>query len=195
MSESTTATLQEPDTSAAAPAEKVNPALKLRFLSHGTIECRDTDKSRKFYEEFLGLEVVRTSHKSLMLRLGGQHTLACVRTANDLKKTVYSHNGLDVLTREEVDAAYRTTLDQREKWGITDIMQPADLHGTYSFYFRDLDGNWWEILTNPEGGYSWMFSKGADIKNWGWDEDAGFNPNDSKPASRGGVRPKGLVKG
>src|SRR5262249_23474019 len=145
-------------------------------------------------EEFLGLEVVRTSPKSLMLRLGGNQTIACVRTQSDSKKTVYAHNGLDVTTREEVDECYRITLAQREKWGILEIMHPADLHGTYSFYFQDMDGNWWEILTNPEGGYSWMFEKGGDIKNWGWDEAAGFNPNDSQPASRGGVRPKGLVK-
>jgi catechol 2,3-dioxygenase-like lactoylglutathione lyase family enzyme len=191
MAEEATTTTDVP---AAESGPKPEPALKVKFLSHATIETRDTERARKFYEEFLGLEVVRTSFKSLMLRLGGNNTLACVKTTNELQKTVYSHNGLDVTTREEVDACYRITLEQREKWGITEIMQPADLHGTYSFYFRDMDGNWWEILTNPDGGYAWMFNKGGDIKNWGWDEDSGFNPNDSKPASRGGVRPKGLVK-
>jgi catechol 2,3-dioxygenase-like lactoylglutathione lyase family enzyme len=185
---------QEVITEQAVPPTKPEPVLKLKFLSHGTIECRDVDASRRFYEEFLGLEVVRTSTKSLMLRLGGQQTIACVRTRNKLEKTVYSHVGLDVTTREEVDECYRLVLEHRAKWGITDIMQPADLHGAYSFYFKDMDDNWWEILTNPDGGYSWMFSKGADIQNWGWDEGQGFNPNDSRPASRGGVRPKGLVK-
>ncbi len=30
-------------------------ALKTRFLSHGTLGCRDLDATRRFYEEFLGL--------------------------------------------------------------------------------------------------------------------------------------------
>jgi catechol-2,3-dioxygenase len=43
------------------PQEKPRPALKLRFLSHGTLESRDLAFSRRFYEEFLGLEIVQTS--------------------------------------------------------------------------------------------------------------------------------------
>ena len=50
---------------------KVEPALKLNFLSHGTLDSRDLAFSRKFYEEFLGFEVVQTSPISLLIRLGG----------------------------------------------------------------------------------------------------------------------------
>ena len=48
---------------AATPAqrEKPAPALKLNFLSHGTLESRDLTFSRRFYEEFLGLEVSTAS--------------------------------------------------------------------------------------------------------------------------------------
>ena len=34
------------------------------------------------------------------------------------------------------------------------------VHGTYSFHFVDRDGNDWEILSNPKGGYTWIFEKG-----------------------------------
>ena len=27
-------------------------------------------------------------------------------------------------------------------------------------YFWDMDDNCWEILTNPKGGYSWLFEQG-----------------------------------
>ena len=47
-----------------------DPALKLNFLSHGTLESKDLEVARNFYTEFLGLEVVRTSPISLLLRLG-----------------------------------------------------------------------------------------------------------------------------
>ena len=34
-----------------------------------------------------------------------------------------------------------------------------------------------EILTNPPGGYSWMFTKGGDLEAWGAGEDDKVNPN------------------
>ena len=33
-------------------------------------------------------------------------------------------------------------------------------HGTYSFLFWDADDNAWEILSNPKGGYTWIFEQG-----------------------------------
>ena len=41
-----------------------------------------------------------------------------------------------------------------------DISAPTLQHGTYSFYFWDADENVWEILTNPEGGYDWLYCIG-----------------------------------
>ncbi len=136
------------------------PALKLNFLSHGTLESRDLDFSRKFYEEFLGLEVHRTSPISLMIRLGGEHVYAVVLSKQSAEMVMLNHNGLDVETREEVDEAHRITCEQAEKWGLHNISKPILQHGTYSFYFWDADDNCWEILTNPKGGYSWIFALG-----------------------------------
>ena len=161
------------------PVERAHePVLKIKFLSHGTLESRDLEKSRRFYSEFLGLEVVRTSKISLMIRLGSDHSYAVVQNPSKEAMPMLNHNGLDVGTREEVDQAYQTVLAAKEKWGIKKVTRPADQHGTYCFYFTDLDDNWWEILCNPEGGYSWMFSKGRDIEEWGAGEESGFNPND-----------------
>jgi catechol 2,3-dioxygenase-like lactoylglutathione lyase family enzyme len=139
---------------------KVEPALKLNFLSHGTLESKDIDASRRFYEEFLGLEVVRTSEISLLVRLGGNNVLAVVKVKNKQPMSIMGHNGLDVATREDVDQAYRIVLEQKDKWGLHDITTPKLQHGTYSFYFWDADDNCWEILSNPPGGYSWLFEVG-----------------------------------
>ena len=43
---------------------------------------------------------------------------------------------------------------------VKKISKPHLQHGTYSFFFWDGDDNCWEILTNPEGGYSWLFEQG-----------------------------------
>ena len=136
------------------------PRLKLNFLSHGTLDSRDLAFSRRFYEEFLGLEVVQTSPISLLVRLGGPHTIAVVYSKRVGEMNLLNHNGLDVRTRQEVDAAHRVVCAEAETWKLKKISKPVLQHGTYSFYFWDADGNCWEILTNPEGGYSWLFEKG-----------------------------------
>ena len=148
-----------------------NCSLKLNFLSHGTIETTDTEKSRKFYEDFLGLEVIRTSPISLLLRLGGANVLACVEVKEKVEMPMLNHNGLDVLTKADVDEAYRVAEAQSKKWGIKKITRPLDQHGTYAFFICDPDDNWWEILTNPEGGYSWMFDRGEQTGRGHLDKD------------------------
>jgi catechol 2,3-dioxygenase-like lactoylglutathione lyase family enzyme len=139
---------------------KHEPALKLKFLSHGTLESRDLALSRRFYEEFLGLEVVQTSPISLLVRLGGPNTIEVVYSKHVGEMNLLNHNGLDVRTQEEVDEAYRIATAQADKWKLQKITKPHLQHGTYSFFFWDGDGNCWEVLTNPAGGYSWLFEQG-----------------------------------
>ncbi len=137
------------------------PALKLNFLSHGTLESKNLDRARAFYTDFLGLQVVRTSPISLLIRLGGPNTIAVVEQKNRTEEMpMLNHNGLDVETQEEVDSAHETVVAEAEKWGLHRISRPKLQHGTYSFFFWDMDNNCWEILTNPQGGYSWLFEKG-----------------------------------
>ena len=92
---------------------KVEPALNLNFLSHGTLECREIEWSRKFYEEFLGLEVVQTSAISLLIRLVSDHVVAVVKSKKVHEMNLLNHNGLDVRTKEEVDAAHRIVTEKR----------------------------------------------------------------------------------
>ena len=143
--------------------------IKSKFLSHGTLGSRDLERSRKFYEEFLGLEVVRTSKISMMVRLGGHHVYAVVKKPDLGEMPRIYHNGIDVATDGDVDAAYQAVLEAQEKWGLHNITEPVAQHGTYSFHFNDMDGNAWEILSNPKGGYTWLFEQG-DLEGKGhWD--------------------------
>jgi len=148
------------DTTVSMRPEKSAAALKLNFLSHGTLESRDLALSRRFYEEFLGLEVVQTSPISLLIRLGGPNTIAVVYTKQPHEMNLLNHNGLDVATKEDVDEAHRTVCAGAEQWKLKKITKPHLQHGTYSFFFWDGDDNCWEILTNPAGGYSWLFEQG-----------------------------------
>ena len=141
---------------------KVEPTLKLKFLSHGTLESIDLEFTRRFYEEFLGLEVIKVSNVSLWCRLGGNHiyVVVLVKPERKLPMPFLYHNGLDVETEEDVDECHKLVVRDAEKWKLQKISNPSVQHGTYSFYFVDADGNYWEILANPPGGYSWMFERG-----------------------------------
>jgi catechol 2,3-dioxygenase-like lactoylglutathione lyase family enzyme len=159
----------------ATAAAATRPALKTTFISHGTLGSKNLDATRKFYEEFLGLNVVRTSPVSLMIRLGGNHVYAVVQTGKKERMPRIYHNGLDVVTDADVDDAYRVCVEQAAQWGLHDISKPAERHGTYSFMFWDLDDNAWEILSNPKGGYTWIFEQG-DLEGKGHFEN-GFRHN------------------
>ena len=69
-------------------------------------------------------------------------------------------------THDDVDAAYRTACAEKDAYGIRKITRPVEQHGTYSFYVIDADGNWWEILTNPPGGYSYVFELNESDAGW-----------------------------
>lgn len=138
----------------------VRSAIKPKFISHGTLASRDLEKTRRFYEDFLNLEVVRTSPISMMVRLGGVHVYAVVQSKEEFTMPRLNHNGLDVDSDADVDEAFRTVNAVQNKWGLTRITRPVVQHGTYSFMFWDFDGNCWEILSNPKGGYNWIFEKG-----------------------------------
>lgn len=145
------------------------PRIKSKFISHGTLGSKDLEATRKFYEKFLGLEVVRTSKISLMVRLGGNHVYAVVQSKNMPDMHRLNHNGIDVLSDGDVDEAYQAVIAAQNEWGLYEITEPKEQHGTYSFLFWDADGNSWEILSNPSGGYSWMF-EGGDLEGKGhWD--------------------------
>src|SRR3984957_14799286 len=92
-----------------APAMKKESTLNLKFLSHGTLESKDLDFTRRFYEEFMGFEVIRPAKISLWIRLGGNNIYAVVQVMEGKKgeMTFLNHNGVDVETEDDVDEAHR----------------------------------------------------------------------------------------
>ncbi|MEK9645285.1 MAG: VOC family protein [Alphaproteobacteria bacterium] len=141
-----------------------------KFISHGTLGSRDLAKTRRFYEEYLGFDVVQTSKISMMVRCGGDHIYVVVKRPDFPEMGRINHNGIDVETDADVDEAHKAVLAAQEEWGLKNVSEPVFQHGTYSFHFNDFDGNAWEILSNPRGGYTWLFEQG-DLEGKGhWDE-------------------------
>jgi catechol 2,3-dioxygenase-like lactoylglutathione lyase family enzyme len=131
--------------------------VKTKGLNHGTLGCTNLARTRQFYEEVLGLDVVQTSPISMMVGKGAPYVYAVVETPahkNDME--LLNHNGLEVETPEEVDAAYAALKAIKDEWGLN-VQKPVTMHGLHTFYFRDFDGNWWEIVSAGKEGYQGMF--------------------------------------
>ncbi len=134
-----------------------------KLFSHGTLECRDLSASRKFYEEFLGLETVRHADRAMLLRFpGNDWAIVCMGVGDKARgNRVLNHWGLDLASKAEVDHAYARCLEFKDTYGIRKVTKPKETHGNYQFYFTDLDGNWWEFQYVSEGfSYDDKFERG-----------------------------------
>jgi catechol 2,3-dioxygenase-like lactoylglutathione lyase family enzyme len=132
------------------------PALKVKRIGHGTLGVVNLAKTRRWFEEVLGLDVVQTSPRSLMVRKGTAQCYAVVegpRAAN-VRMDPLNHNGLELESQEAVVEAYKTLQALKEEYEIKQITEPTIVHGDFSFMVVDLDGNWWEFLHVGEKGYS-----------------------------------------
>ena len=124
--------------------------IKPFIISHGTLECRSLARSRRFYEEVLGLECVVHSPTSMGVRCGMKFHIIAVEVGEAFHPAaLLNHWGLDVATRDEVDQAYRDVIAVKDRYGLLQAKEPQDRHGIYGFYFQDFDTNWWEIQYYP----------------------------------------------
>jgi catechol 2,3-dioxygenase-like lactoylglutathione lyase family enzyme len=116
------------------------------YLSHGTMECYDLQKSRRFYEEFLGLECVRHVRTAMALRCGLRFHIICLEVGQTLKPVSQkNHWGIDVGSPEEVERIHKAATEMKSLYELRTITNCVKQHGVYSFYIEDLDHNWWEI--------------------------------------------------
>src|SRR3979490_1375608 len=122
-----------------APQKSKSSIVNPMRLSHGTLMCRDLAKSRRFYEEFLGLEVVRHARPAMMLRLRtGMYVVAVCTGEKVPNQHVLTHWGLNVVTRAEVDRAHAEAQRLKGTYGMQKINKVLERHGAYGFYFQDL---------------------------------------------------------
>ena len=133
-----------------ADAKTEKSIVKPYVMSHGTMEVYNLKESRKFYEEFLGLEVVRHAKPAMVVRCGLKFHIVAVEVGQSLHPVnVLNHWGMDVGSKEDVDKAHEAALKHKDKYKIRQVLPVVLQHGVYSFYMEDLDHNWWEIQYYP----------------------------------------------
>ena len=140
-----------PDNCTATPKARTS-VIQPYCISHGTLEVFSLKASRRFYEEFLGLECVRHGNPAMVIRLGMRFHVVCVEVGDQVHPcSVLNHWGVDVSSRAEVDQAHAKAIEHKETYGIRQVLPQQDMHGVYSFYLEDLDHNWWEIQYYENG--------------------------------------------
>ena len=131
------------------------PVLKVKRIGHGTLGVANLAKTRRWYEEVLGLEVIQTSPRSLMVRKGTAQCYAVVEGPRPatVRMDPLNHNGLELESKEAVLEAHATLQALKDEYGIQQITTPTTVHGDFTFKIVDLDGNWWEFLHVGAKGY------------------------------------------
>lgn len=133
------------------------PAIRTTSLERGTFLTTDLAAIRRLFEEALGLECVRYAPDALYVRerghrpgepLAGQPYLVLdVREVKAIEhpQAMLNHWGVFVESQSDVDRAYAALVEHQQRFRLKKVQKPRVAHGAYSFYFEDMDGNWWEV--------------------------------------------------
>ena len=140
----------------------VVPLITPMRLSHGTLECRSLAASRRFYEEFLGLECVQHAPKTMLLRKGGYWSIVCVEVGDSVRPMgIDNHWGLDLHSPDQVKQAHDLALKHQQRYAIAEVTPVRTQAGDQRFQLRDRDGNWWEFQYLAEDHrYDRLFAEG-----------------------------------
>ncbi len=132
-------------------------------LIAGTMASTDLDASRRFYEEFLNFDCVRTAPDCMLIRARSDRKAMALRSHNFLvievllvpeitrPQNILNHWGFAVDTVEEVDRIHQEAHALKGVYGIRRVNQTTNVHNAYGFYFSDRDMNWWEIECRLHG--------------------------------------------
>src|SRR5262249_58001956 len=100
------------------------------LLSHGTLECNDIAATRRFLNEFLGIDVIRPLPEAQYLWKGGPWSVVCVCVDGEHKEQGPQNRfKLAVASAAEVDAAHAAAEGHKDRYGIRRVGPGADRNG------------------------------------------------------------------
>jgi catechol 2,3-dioxygenase-like lactoylglutathione lyase family enzyme len=130
------------------------PVVQPTKASHTTIEVLDLPWSLRFYSEVLGLRTHAASATTGHLLATNGHYAAMHGRHNPGPQPFLNFYTRPVLDAAAVDAVHARLVAVQQEWRIAEITAPAREDpakfgvGTYGFYLRGADGNWWRIEEN-----------------------------------------------
>jgi catechol 2,3-dioxygenase-like lactoylglutathione lyase family enzyme len=115
-------------------------------FTHGTLQCDDVEKSRRFYVEVLGLEIAAGFNTAQYIKHPASPWYIVVLQRSPRQYlTAVNRFTLQMATGAEVEQAHREFAANGKKIGVADLGKLDSANGKTNFIFSDLDKNWWEL--------------------------------------------------
>ena len=118
-------------------------------FTHGTLQCDDIERSRRFYTGVLGLEILAGFNNAQYIKHASApwYIVVLKRSPRQYLAPVNRFT-LEMGSAAEVEQAHRGFSAKGEAVGITELGNLDAINGKVSFIFSDLDRNWWELTAN-----------------------------------------------
>ena len=118
-------------------------------FTHGTLQCDDVERSRRFYVEVLGLEIAAGFNTAQYIKhpAAPWYLVVLQRSPRQYLAPVNRFT-LQVGSAAEVEQAHREFVSHKNSLGLNEITDIDRADGTVNFIFSDPDKNWWELTAN-----------------------------------------------
>ncbi|MGH7853449.1 MAG: VOC family protein, partial [Candidatus Binatia bacterium] len=125
----------------------VNPVIQPTGLVHGHSECRYLDETIPVLTQVLALDLIERQNGQAILQHPntGWKLILHEGGAEVKDKPERNHYGVRVPNNQEVDNAYQYLLANKEKLGLKKVVKRKERDGSYSMFFVEPGGNYWEI--------------------------------------------------
>jgi len=125
----------------------VNSLIRPTGLIYGHSECRYLDESLPVLTAVLALDLIeRHDDQAILKHPNTSWKLILHEGGAEVKdKPERNHYGVRVSNNQEVDNAYQYLLGNKEKLGLKKVVKRKERDGSYSMFFVEPGGNYWEI--------------------------------------------------
>ena len=115
-------------------------------FTHGTLQCDDIERSRRFYVDVLGLEIAAGFNNAQYIKHSSApwYIVVLKRSPRQYLAPVNRFT-LALGSKAEVERAHDEFVTKRESIGITELGELDQTNGNVGFIFSDVDKNWWEL--------------------------------------------------
>ena len=117
-------------------------------FTHGTLQCDNTEKSRRFYVEVLGLEIAAGFNMAQYIKhASSPWYIVVLQRAPRQYLAPVNRFTLQLASKADVEQAHRDFAAAGKSIGIAELGKLETDGGKSNFIFSDLDKNWWELTT------------------------------------------------
>ena len=115
-------------------------------FTHGTLQCDNIERSRRFYVEVLGLEILAGFNAAQYIRHPATpwYLVVLQRSPRQYLAPVNRFT-LGLASNAAVEKAHSEVAANREDIGITELGELKQTASGTNFIFSDIDKNWWEL--------------------------------------------------